>query len=290
VPRFEIVLPSEIGAPPGDLEFGEFLRVCLDKGIRPGKGLGEKWGEKRFAGAVEVTDKTIDNYLKNEHPPRYPPIAVEKALFGDEDPQYLAEWRQALRTALMRTRARKAAERKRQSDGNAGSNLDPVFREQTRSSDLPGIPPPLEPDPIPADTIVHTSSRALSHTLLENGPMIVGAVGIAQGLVHLVYVLTSFLSESFEKLLQDPWVYGDLGFGVGGVIIGLGCIRLRWWAKESGICFCILALLCAYLWFADKEYNSDVTSVVWAFNLLNPPTSTGALCYFLFGWPDKKRT
>jgi drug/metabolite transporter (DMT)-like permease len=69
-------------------------------------------------------------------------------------------------------------------------------------------------------------------------------------------------------------------------LLGLGCIGVRRWARIGGICFCLLALLCSYLWFMDQS-NSDVSRVVFAINLLTPPFALGALSYLLFGWPNK---
>ena len=60
------------------------------------------------------------------------------------------------------------------------------------------------------------------------------------------------------------------------------------WAQKSGICFCVAALLSAFLWMVDQD-NADAGQLLWAFNLLNPPVSLSALVYFLYGWPKVRQ-
>jgi hypothetical protein len=244
--------------PPANRDLGEFLKECLDQGIRPpGKNFGKPWERSEFARAAGLSEKQVSNYLKNEHPPHYP-TALEKALFGD-DQEHLSEWRRELRAALKRTKERKAKAKLEANSDKQGQSAMSV---------------PESPLP--------SHGRKLSRVLYENGPTVVGGVGIAQGLVHLAWILSEFFSEQRGELLQSPWAYADCVFGFGGVLFGLGCIGVRHWARIGGICFCLLALLCSYLWFTD-EINSDVSRVVFAMNLLSPPFASGALCYLLFG-------
>jgi hypothetical protein len=220
--------------PPIGLDFGEFLKLCMRKGIRPpGKNFGEPWTQQGLADAINISRRQLSNYLKNEHLPLYP-NAVEQALFGP-DQKYLPKWRHELREALERTKRREAED--------------------------------------------HSTN-----ILYEHGPTIIGGIGIAQGLVHLIWLLTAYLENNPENLWQGPWAYADLGFGVGGIVIGYACIRYLSWAQKSGICFCVAALLAGYLWFADQG-NADADRLLWAFNFLNPPVSLAALMYFLFSWP-----
>lgn len=243
------VSPPPFPDPPTDLEFHEFLKLCLELGIRApdDKHVGRPWTPTEFAGASGRSAKQVSNYLNDESSPNYPPTDVERALFG-EDQQYLPDWRRELRAALKRTRQRKAT---------------------------------------PNSEVIRNDERpAVTSVLYENGPAICGGIGIAQGLVHLVNILVIFLTEGPARTLYSEWTYADLVFGFGGVLFGVGVIGVRRWARIGGICFCILALLCAYLWFMD-ESNSDASRVVFAMNYLTPPFALGALWYLLFAWPKE---
>jgi hypothetical protein len=279
-PRNRRTVPSpQFPPPPANLEFGEFLEVCRKAGIRPpGKDCRVEWKEHKLAGAIGITMRMYGNYQRNEHVPRYPPTRVENALFGKEDPSlYLPDWRRELRASLQRTRAKNAAtaKLKRQRERDTSLNLDaaPLDQNQQKLA-LP-------------DSILPTKDKSLSRALHEHGPTIVGGVGIAQGVAHLIWLLTEYLSGNPENLWEKHWAYADLGFGIGGIIIGLGCIAVRPWARKSGICFCVAALFSAYLWFAD-ESNADAERLLSATNVLNVPISIGALIYFLIGWPQKR--
>ena len=59
--------------PPIGLDFGEFLKLCMRKGIEPpGKNFGEPWTQQGLADAINISRRQLSNYLKNEHLPLYP--------------------------------------------------------------------------------------------------------------------------------------------------------------------------------------------------------------------------
>lgn len=219
-------------------------------GIRPStaKNFGEPWDPKWFAAAIRRNEKTIENYLANRSLPRTTG-RLEMALFGP-DSSYLEDWRLGLQDALRRTRERLA---------------EASSEDEESSEEL-------------------TNSQTILRNLRENGPTIIGGIGIAQGVAHLIWLLTEVLSGNPENLWEKHWAYADFGFGIGGIVIGIGCVWHLRWARKSGICFCLAALFSAYLWFAD-ESNSDAERLLWATNVLNVPVSLGVLCYFLFSWP-----
>jgi hypothetical protein len=116
------------------------------------------------------------------------------------------------------------------------------------------------------------------------GLSVVGGTMVAQGMVHVVWLLSCFASDDLSSLLRDPWTYADIIFGIGGLIIGVGILLCRNWARKSGLCLCLAGLLSSFLWFMD-ESNNDVPRVMLALNTLMPPLSFIGTLYFLFGWP-----
>jgi hypothetical protein len=191
------------------------------------------------------------------------------ALFGP-DSSYLEDWRLGLQDALRRTRERLAE----------ASSEDEESSEELANSQTPEAPK------VP-DIIARSHRSNILRNLREIGPTIIGGIGIAQGVAHLIWLLTEVISGNPGNLWEKHWAYADFGFGIGGIVIGVGCVWHLWWARKSGICFCLAALFSAYLWFAD-ESNSDAERLLWATNVLNVPVSLGVLCYFLFGWPESE--
>ena len=274
--------------PPTDLDFPQFFKHCLEVGIRPpGENPGTPWAPKDFAKEANISYKQVTNYLAGKSAPLFPPLGIENVWFGKEQ-SYLPNWRRELRGALRRTRETKATSSRRTSQSGQATppRLDTPAETQPASLSLLVGSPSVTMRQGGGSVRPALNGRHLVPTLRENGPRLVGSIGIAQGLVHIVWILSLFIREDATHLCQSPWTYADVVFGFGGVILGLGCIRIRDWARDGGICFCLLSLLCSYLWFMD-ESNNGPDRVVFAINLLSPPFSLGALCYFLFAWPNR---
>ncbi|EIG63586.1 hypothetical protein Bra1253DRAFT_00077 [Bradyrhizobium sp. WSM1253] len=252
----------ELPPPPSGAYLSGFIKRCMELGLRDPqqKNFGEPWTPTTLAGALGKNEKTVSNYLKDKHPPRYP-NALENVFFGPNQ-EHAPSWRAELRGAHQRTREKWATEMSK----GFSSELKP---EAASEGD--------------AASLLHK----ILYSLRENGPTIIGGFGIAQGIAHLIN------SEPEELLLHtlwhNRWRYADLLFGIGGIVIGLACIREVRWARTAGICYCVAALVSAVFWFADEEnWAADVERVVWITNILNPPVSLAVLLYFLFGWPERK--
>jgi hypothetical protein len=271
-----MAITSDLPAPPSGKKLSEFLRLCMELGVRAPadkEGLilpinfGQPWDQKEFAHSLGKSTKQVSNYLKDKHPPGST-VDFERIFFGPNQ-RHLSLWRRELRAAHRRTKDEWAKARE-----NSKANLI-------------GSPDKRPPENKSAPEVqIRNRSNSMLHTLRTKGPTIIGAIGIAQGLAHLIWTLTEVLQGNPENLWQIHWTYADLGFGLGGVVIGFACILNLRWARNGGIVFCITALFSAYLWFAD-ESNADAERLLWAANYFNPPVSFAALCYFLFGWPDE---
>jgi class 3 adenylate cyclase len=87
-------------APRAGSSFGQLLGWHLLRGTRPGAGknrAGRRWGSKKFAAAVGVSDRTVRFWLKDQHLP--PEIeTIERVLFGRGTSSH-PQWRLALRHA-----------------------------------------------------------------------------------------------------------------------------------------------------------------------------------------------
>jgi hypothetical protein len=84
---------------------------------------------------------------------------------------------------------------------------------------------------------------------------VVGGVMTAQGLMHSAWfvtnVVTAAAAGSLQELLLQVWNYADMTFGLGGLVIGIGTIFARPWARVGGIILCLLAIFSNFLWFVE---------------------------------------
>jgi TIR domain len=118
---------------------------------------------------------------------------------------------------------------------------------------------------------------------------IVGGVMLAQGVIHVAwfstYAIPGFLgTDNLQRLFQNIWVYADMIYGFGGLIVGLGTIYGRAWARISGITLCLLGVFGNFLWFVqffDKPVERLVL-VATGFGLLLAVIGS---YFYAFRWP-----
>jgi hypothetical protein len=83
----------------------------------------------------------------------------------------------------------------------------------------------------------------------------VGAAMTAQGLIHIAWYLTNLATASAAgrttELFLQVWSYADMAFGFGGLVVGVGTILRRQWARAGGVMLCVLASLSNFLWFVE---------------------------------------
>jgi hypothetical protein len=105
----------------------------------------------------------------------------------------------------------------------------------------------------------------------------VGGTLIAVGFIHLVWLATRLANVAFGVLVGDPWIYGDVVFGIGGIVIGFGTTKALDWGRTGGTWLCILGLISGVLWFVDPEEPELVAKAI---NIISLPLAAVGLLYF----------
>jgi hypothetical protein len=84
----------------------------------------------------------------------------------------------------------------------------------------------------------------------------VGGLMTVLGMMHFGWFISNlasaFSSSAVGNIFLDVWTYADIAFGLGGVIVGIGTIYARYWARFGGIILCLLASFSNLLWFIDN--------------------------------------
>ena len=115
----------------------------------------------------------------------------------------------------------------------------------------------------------------------------VGGVLVAQGILHVVWLVSNIASASDQLLqfVQHVWTFGDVIFGFGGIVIGIGTILGKDWARPSGASLCILGIITEVLMFIEYG-DKEMPRLIIALNVLLLPLSVIGTYFFLFRWPE----
>jgi hypothetical protein len=286
-------------SPPTGLSFGQFVKHCLKHGVRPpgSEEQGKKWVKKQFASLIKKGERQRYNYERDtSFPTDEGASEIESVLFGHDKSQRV-EWRKEFWAALRRSR----------------DQVDPLVSDSTEAVHLSGndaaqfsaIPESVRDRPeitgaiTPEERVpslqLHSVLKGRSVGLGQRrssmpawnkiAQLVVGGAIAAQGSVHVAWFFSDLAERELPRIFQQAWTYGDIVFGFGGLIVGMGTMWSFSWARKAGIYGCLMGLLCAYLWFMD-EGNDDASRVVVAFNVLSAPFSFSALCFYVLGWPS----
>lgn len=129
--------------------------------------------------------------------------------------------------------------------------------------------------------------KAQAATGSRTAQLAAGAIMFAVGVIHLVWLASGLAGEDVIALMQEAWPFGDLIFGLGGIMIGIAIMLPVDWARLGGICFCLLRVLAGVLWFVSDE---PVDRLPLAWNIMTAPLTVAGVWYFLFWWPSERST
>ena len=109
----------------------------------------------------------------------------------------------------------------------------------------------------------------------------------AQGILHVVWLVSNIASASDQLLqfVQHVWTFGDVIFGFGGIVIGIGTTLGKDWARPSGASLCILGIITEVLMFIEYG-DKEMPRLILALNVLLLPLSVIGTYFFLFRWPE----
>ena len=74
-------------------------------------------------------------------------------------------------------------------------------------------------------------------------------------------------------------------FGFGGIMIGIGTMLGKDWARPSGASLCILGIITEVLMFVEFG-DKEMPRLILALNVLLLPLSVIGTYFFLFRWPE----
>ncbi len=258
---------------PTGLSLGEFLKHCIERGVRPPPRSGEPWAPSEFAKAVNDPDgRKVRFWLNNQYAPRAV-MLIAKALFGSDEKGRPPEWGvEIVRAASDETRARKRGTGGGEEEDRAPANaeardLGPDFAEVKKDE---------------SEVAPSASSVSIRGKVGTPAQLAVGGTLIAVGFIHLVWLATRLANVAFGVLVGDPWIYGDVVFGIGGIVIGFGTTKALDWGRTGGTWLCILGLISGVLWFGDPEEPELVAKAI---NIISLPLAAVGLLYFLLWWP-----
>jgi len=118
---------------------------------------------------------------------------------------------------------------------------------------------------------------------------LVGSVMTVIGLMHIAWfthnLWSALAAGAVAQMFQDEWTYADMGFGFGGLIIGISMIAGAGWARIGGIILCLLAASSNLLWFSEYFDRGLPRPVLVGTGLTSLLAAVGAYL-LLFHWPS----
>jgi TIR domain len=114
---------------------------------------------------------------------------------------------------------------------------------------------------------------------------LVGSVMTVIGLMHIAWFLRALAAGAVAQMFQDVWTYADMGFGFGGLIIGISMIAGAGWARIGGIILCLLAASSNLLWFSEYFDRGLPRLMLVGTGLTSLLAAVGAYL-LLFHWPS----
>ena len=111
---------------------------------------------------------------------------------------------------------------------------------------------------------------------------------LVQGLMSTGWFLTNILSAIaggvLNRMFLEVWALADPVFGFGGIVIGLGTLYAKPWARTAGAGLCLLGAFSNLLWFVDI-FDKDVPRVMLVGTGLATLLFILGVTMYLFRWP-----
>jgi hypothetical protein len=161
-------------------------------------------------------------------------------------------------------------------------------------------PPAIEREPRARPTADQSVARHEAVEPIETGPTgraaaqpnlffpVVGGAMLAQGLMSTAWFLTNLFTAIAGGLLSvmflQVWSYADATFGFGGVIVGIGTLLAKPWARATGVTLCLLAAFSNFMWFVDI-FDKDMPRLVVVGTGLATLLFIAGVYMYLFRWP-----
>lgn len=141
---------------------------------------------------------------------------------------------------------------------------------------------PLES--VDRSSAVPPAAAGHGHLVLQ----ILGGAMLAQGIVHVIWfslnVINAMDTGATGQTFRDIWMYADMIFGFGGLVVGIGTLYGHTWGRVSGITLCLLMSFGNLLWFVD-QFDQDVSRLVFAATGVGLILGSVALYFYAFRWP-----
>ena len=143
--------------------------------------------------------------------------------------------------------------------------------------------------PAPTETPTHAPPETKSATR-PGGlvPQIVGAVMLAQGLIHVGWFASSVIpalnSGTAVQTLQNVWTLADMAFGFGGLLVGIGTLLGKTWGRSGGITVCALIFFGNTLWFVE-HFDKEMPRLIFVGSAFGLLLALVAAYVYVFRWP-----
>jgi ABC-type uncharacterized transport system permease subunit len=113
------------------------------------------------------------------------------------------------------------------------------------------------------------------------------------GLMHIAWfmsnLLTAWSNAVLEQLFEQVWVYADMSFGFGGLVVGIALIRGAHWARIAGVILCLLAVFSNSLWFI-QYYDQGLPRLELTGTAFASALAAIGAYLLLFRWPGENAT
>jgi len=121
---------------------------------------------------------------------------------------------------------------------------------------------------------------------------VLGGAMFAQGVANVVWfslnVITAIDVGALGQQLRNIWMYPDMIFGFGGLVVGIGTVYGKDWARFIGIVLCLLMSFGNALWFID-HFDKDVPRLIFAATGMSVLLGIVGTYLYVFRWPVPAR-
>jgi hypothetical protein len=173
---------------------------------------------------------------------------------------------------------------------DSGRDFDHHMNGLIRATDQLLHAPPQPDAPAPSSARAAEATRAPEQGSALAGLFfpIVGGVMLAQGLMSTGWFVANVLGHiaagSLGRMFLDVWNFADAAFGFGGIVIGIGTLYARPWARTAGATLCFLAVFSNFMWFVD-HFDKGMPRLVVVGTALATLLFILGITMYLFRWP-----
>jgi hypothetical protein len=169
--------------------------------------------------------------------------------------------------------------------GEPGTQPAAVGRQPVPEPADQGIAEPAVSSPAPVMRAGAASHRSLVLPVL-------GGAMFAQGISNVVWfslnIIGAIDAGALGQQLRNVWMYPDMIFGFGGLVVGIGTVYGKDWARFVGIVLCLLMSFGNILWFIDS-FDKAMPRLIYAATGLSVLLGIVGTYLYVFRWPASAR-